>query len=117
MSLPIGADMRVLSPVWRGPLKSSEDMVAVEGDDGIEELVGIGERLGVGVDREDGVLQTGLTDALPVVGRRDPEIGGPHLDPELLGEEDRSQRFGSLVPKLPLSILPCQSARLKRATM
>jgi hypothetical protein len=47
-------------------------VVAVEGDDGVEELVGLGQRSDVGVDREEGVLQAGPTDALPVVGGADP---------------------------------------------
>ena len=70
----------------------AEEVVAVEADDGVEELLRIRQRPRVGMDREDAVLEAGLTDALRVVGRVDPEIGRPHLEAELLGEEDRAHR-------------------------
>ena len=60
--------------------------------DGVEELRGERQRPGVGVDREDAVLDAGVPDALEVLGGAEPQVGGPDLHAELAAQEDRRHR-------------------------
>ena len=43
----------------------------------------------VGVDGGHAIVDAGVADPLLVLGRAEPQVGGPHLDAELAGQEDR----------------------------
>ena len=64
----------------------------VDRHDGVEELRGERQRAGIGVDREDAVLDAGVPDALQVLRGAEPQVGGPDLHAELAAQEDRRRR-------------------------
>src|SRR5262245_21319675 len=60
----------------------------IDGDDGVKEFIGEWQRPGLGVDREDPILDAGVTNPLNVLGGAEPQIGRPDLYPEFAAQKD-----------------------------
>src|SRR4030095_16050832 len=61
----------------------------IDAHDSVEELRGERQRSGVCMDRKHAVLDAGITDALDVLRRAEPEVGCPNLDTELAAQKNR----------------------------
>jgi len=74
---------------------STEILKGVNRNNGVEEAVGKRQRARIRTEREDDVLQALCVYACSVVGRRDPDVGRPHLDAVLAGKENWTQRLAA----------------------
>ena len=86
------ARFQKLDEVTEVEVGGSEVLVGVEADNGIEELPGEGECVGLGVDRGHETVDAGVDDSFLIVRRFDPQVGCPDTSAEFLGEEDRAHR-------------------------
>ena len=64
----------------------------IDAHDRVEELRGERQRSRIRVDRKHAIVDVGIPHALKVVRGTEPQVGGPHLDPEFATEKDRRHR-------------------------
>ena len=61
--------------------------VAVQADDGVEEVVSEGQRARLGLDQIDLTIQISLSNPFPIFSGFDPEVCSPDFNSELFSEE------------------------------
>ncbi len=92
---------------------ATEGAVGVQADDGVEEAVGVGQRVGLGKDRVHLARESGRLDPPPVLGRLGPEVGRPHRGAELLRKRTRSRSPSR--SRDPAAALPLRASSARRA--